>query len=217
MKLFDIIKLVAPSFESVRQEVEELQRSYPKKSNDELAQIFGNRQRNKYTSYGIASSLPSALPGIGTAIQLSVDIGAVSTDFALMLRWMAASCYGISYIYDKDIENEFSQEFVKVLGMWCGVIKAAKDVAKRLMPKIAEKQFNRHVTGKMLQKINRIVGTTLFTKYGVKRGGIALGRLIPFGVGALISGTFNYATLQKFNNAAVAYFRSEGSGFIIIE
>ncbi len=58
-------------------------------------------------------------------------------------------------------------------------------------------------------KINRKVGTTIFTKYGAKRGGIAVGRLIPFGVGALVGGGFNLATMKKFKRNAINYFSSD--------
>ena len=39
-----------------------------------------------------------------------------------------------------------------------------------------------------LKKLNLKLGATVFTKYGTKRGGVALGRMLPFGVGAAIGG-----------------------------
>ena len=69
-----------------------------------------------------------------------------------------------------------------------------------------------------MQTINRRVGTTIFTKYGTKRGGIALGKLIPFGVGALVGGSFNYYTMNGFKKKAVKYFESdENTEYIIYE
>ncbi len=176
---------------------------------------FANRIRRKYTSIGVASALPSIIPGVGTAVQVGLEAGAISGDILLLLRWMAAISYGIALIYGKNIRNEFNQEFVKVLGVWCGVIKAAEQVTKRIGTKVAVVQFNKRVSGKILAKINQKVGTTIFTKYGTKRGGIALGKLIPGGVGVIVAGTFNYVTMTKFKKAAIKYY--SGGNFVIDE
>jgi hypothetical protein len=72
--------------------------------------------------------------------------------------------------------------------------------------KVATAQFNRRVSGEALRRINQRVGTTIVTKYGTKRGGIALGRLIPFGVGAVVGGSFNWVTMRSFANAAKRYY-----------
>jgi hypothetical protein len=218
MDLITIVNAVAPSYETIRTEITELRISYPTKTNQELAEIYGNRLRKKYTSVGVASSLPSVIPGLGTAAQIAVEASTISADLALMLRWMAANCYGIALIYDKDITNDFNQEFVKILGIWCGVIKAAQQVTTRILTKAAVVQFNKNVSGKILQKINQKVGFTLLTKYGTKRGGIALGKLIPFGIGAAIAGTFNYITMNSFKKSAIEYFGAdEDAEYVMFE
>ena len=65
--------------------------------------------------------------------------------------------------------------------------------------------------------MNQQLARKLVTKYGSKRGGAALGRLIPFGVGAVVGGTFNYFTLQKFGKAADDYFGSAGQDYVLKE
>ena len=57
------------------------------------------------------------------AAQIATEAGAITVDLAIMLRWMAAMICGIGHIYGRDIETEFNQNFVKVLGLWCGVLK----------------------------------------------------------------------------------------------
>ncbi|MGG8498167.1 hypothetical protein ACQY1Q_17335 [Tenacibaculum sp. TC6] len=216
--LLTVINAVAPSYESLQDEVRELRESFPNKSNQELAHKFGNRLRKKYTSIGVVSALPSTIPGPGTAAQIGIEAVTISGDLALMLRWMAGTCYGVGLIYDKNIESEFSQEFIRVLGMWCGAIESVKKGTEKITTKVAIAQFNRNVSGKVLQTINRRVGTTIFTKYGAKRGGIALGKLIPFGVGALVGGSFNYYTMNGFKKKAIKYFESdENTEYIIYE
>lgn len=217
MDLLTIVNAVSPSYESVQTEIAELRKSYPRKSNEQLANIFGNRLRRKYTSVGVVSALPSAIPGVGTAVQVVTEVTTISGDLTLMLRWMAANCYGIALIYEKDISSEFNQEFVRVLGLWCGAIQVAKVGTTKLATKIAVVQFNRNVSGKVLQKINQRVGRTLLTKFGSKRGGIALGKLIPIGIGVIVGGGFNYFTMNSFKKSAIEYFKTDESTEFILQ
>jgi hypothetical protein len=95
--------------------------------------------------------------------------------------------------------------------MWCGVLRTAEPATKRVAAKVAVAQFNK-VPGKIFQKINQKVGTTILTKYGTKRGGIAVGKMVPFGAGAFVGGTFNLAIMKAFKNKAIKHFSSpEGS------
>lgn len=217
INLMKIVNAVAPSYDSIKSEVAELRKWNRNLSRRELAELYGNRLRNKYTSVGVATSLPGAIPGFGTAAQVAIEAGTISGDLALMLRWMAAGCYGIGLIYEKDIRSEFNQEFVKILGIWCGVIKAAKDCTVKVATKATVSIINRNVSGKVLNKINQKVGFTLFTKYGTKRGGIALGKLIPFGVGAAISGAFNFSTMNGFKTSAINYFGGSPDEVYIVD
>lgn len=211
-KDFDFMKVVnfiSPSFDSVKKDVDELKRSKPNKTKKELSKIYGSRIRRKYTSVGIVSALPSTIPGVGTGVQIAIEAGTISGDLILMLRWMAATCYGIALINDKDISSDFNQEFIRILGLWCGAIEASKLATGKIATKVVVTTFNRKVSGKTLSRINTKIGTTIFTKYGAKRGGIALGRLIPMGVGVIVGGTFNYVTMTRFRGSAIKYFESD--------
>ncbi|WP_284747723.1 hypothetical protein [Amycolatopsis sp. RTGN1] len=44
-----------------------------------------------------------------------------------------------------------------------------------------------------LLKVNKVLGKNFVTKYGTKQGIIALGRVVPFGIGAAIGGGANAA------------------------
>lgn len=218
MDLLIIVNAVSPSYDSILTEIAELKRSNPRKSKDELADLYGNRLRKKYTSVGILSALPSTIPGIGTAVQIATEVTTISGDLALMLRWMAANTYGIALIYDKDIRSEFNSEFLKILGLWCGVIQSTKIVTTKIASRVVGVQFNKNVSGKVLQRINQRVGTTILTKYGTKRGGVALGKLIPFGIGAAIGGTFNFYTMNHFKKAAIEYYKdAQDTQYVLYE
>lgn len=215
--LLSVVKTVAPKFESIDSEIYHLRRQYPNFSNDQLADKYCSSIVKKYTSIGVATALPSVIPGIGTVAQIATEVGTVSTDLAMMLRYMASICYGTAKIYGKDDINEFDAEFVIVLGLWCGTILPARAMSQKIGTKAALVSFNKNVSSKMLQAINRKVGFTIFTKYGTKRGGVALGKLIPFGVGALVGGGFNNFTMKKFKNNAIQRYKGYETEYILIE
>jgi len=206
MDIYSLIEKVAPTYESVLIEINELKVAHPRLSKKKLTKIYTDRIRRNYTSIGVSTALPSVIPGLGTGAQILIEAGSVSGDLLLMLRWMSSICLGTGIIYEKDMTQSFNSDMIKVLGIWCGVIIGVKEFTKRMMAKAAIVQFNRKVSGKVLQQINRRVGTTILTKYGTKRGGIAIGRLIPFGVGAIVGGSFNYYTMSKFSKSAMKYY-----------
>ncbi len=206
MDLHQIILKVMPSFADIRKDIQMLRIKNPGKTPMELSRIYSNTTRNKYTSVGVASALPGVIPGLGTAAQIAVEAGAVSADLILMLRWMAAICYGTGLIYGKDTEADFEDEFTLVLGIWAGVVLPEK-AALAKGEKISIQHFDKHITDRIRNRMNQKIGRKLVTKYGSKRGGAALGRLIPFGVGAVVGGTFNYFTLQRFGKAADGYLK----------
>lgn len=216
--LLFIINSVAPKYEDIYKEIEELKKSNPKLNKKELCKKFSRKIRNQYTSFGVVTALPSAIPGLGTAAQIAIEGGMISGDLLIMLRGMSKMCYGIGMINEKDMTQGFNQDFIKILGLWSGVIVPLKTATEKISTKVAIAQFNKHISGKMLQKINRKVGTTIVTKYGTKRGGVALGRMIPFGVGAIVGGTFNYTTMKSFASAAITHYESdENEEYVIVE
>lgn len=216
MDLHQVILKVMPSFAEIRNDIAMLRLKNPDKSPAELAKIYSSKVRNKYTSVGVATALPGVIPGLGTVAQIAVEAGAVSADLILMLRWMAAVCYGTGLIYGKDTKADFEDEFTVVLGIWAGVVIPEKAAVSK-GEKISIQHFDKHITDRIRNRMNQKIGRKLVTKYGSKRGGAALGRLVPFGVGAVVGGTFNYITLQRFSKAADDYFRNSDSGYVVPE
>lgn len=205
-----------PSFRDIRTEVHLLRMGNPGKNPKELSRLYMKRVRNKYATVGAASALPGAIPGLGTIAQIAMETGAISADVALMLRWMASLCYATGLIYGKDVEEEFEDEFTVVLGIWAGVVVPAK-AAEAKGERLSVNHFDKHITDRIRNRMNQKIGRKLITKYGSKRGGAALGRLIPFGIGAVVGGTFNYFTLEKFGKAADDYFGQSAEGYIVPE
>lgn len=58
----------------------------------------------------------------------------------------------------------------------------------------------------VLRRMNRSLGRTVVTKYGTRRGAIAIGRALPLGIGAAIGGTANYALVRAIGRHADSFF-----------
>ncbi|QYJ68299.1 EcsC family protein [Flavobacterium litorale] len=202
-----LIHKVTPAYHNVKQNVYKLRYTNAGKPANELSQLYIKRIRNKYTSVGAVTALPGIIPGLGTATQFAVEASSVSADLILMLRWMASICYGTALIYGKDIEKEFENEFATVLGIWSGVLKDDNAVMVKSSA-ITTSHFNKHINDKLKNRINQKIGQKLIAQYGGKRGTAALGKFIPFGVGAVVGGAFNYTTMKSFGRVADNYFKS---------
>jgi hypothetical protein len=126
---------------------------------------------------------------------------------AILLRNVAGFQHCVAGLYGHDLHApERIDELLIVTGLQSGAILPAREAVNRVGTKIAATQFNRHVSGAMLRKINTKLGTTVLTKYGTKRGGVALGRMLPFGVGATIGGSVNFITTRSFGHWILRYY-----------
>lgn len=108
------------------------------------------------------------------------------------------------------IHPDRCEEFGVIMGIMTGAIIPAKEAAKRLGEKFVTVQISRRLPGSVLKAINRKVGFTLLTKFGTQRGGIALGKVIPLGVGAVIAGGMNYQSINQFSKSAINYYSVGG-------
>ncbi len=202
------IDTLRPDHADIARHIQDLRRAHPRLSEHALAQRWADKIAWRYASQGAATALPGAIPGLGTGTLVAIEAGAITADLAYMIRCMAGITIGVGHIYGRDTQASFNQDFVRVLAVWCGVLTYGKEAAVRVAAKVAIAQFQK-VPGEVFKRINRRVGTTIVTKYGAKRGGIALGRLVPFGVGALVGGGFNLATMKGFKAVAIKYYKTD--------
>ncbi|HEX6460616.1 MAG TPA: hypothetical protein VF032_16980 [Thermoleophilaceae bacterium] len=144
---------------------------------------------------------------MGTFAQACATLGIAGGEAGILLRNVAQLQYTVAGLYGHDLHaSQRIDELLIVAGLQSGAILPAREAGKRVGTKIAVAQFNRHVSGAMLKKINMKLGTTVLTKYGTKRGGVALGRMLPFGVGATIGGGVNFVMTKSFGSAILRYY-----------
>jgi len=207
--ILDLINGLAPDPDKVAMWISEVRKSNPGLHNDELADIVGDKIVWAYTRQGAALALPGAIPGLGTIVQATTEIGAVAADSALMIRNQSYLVFALACIYGYQNREILIQDTLICVGLWTNALILAKSGAIHFSSKIAMTTVRDRLPGKVLQAINRRVGSTILTKYGTKRGGVALGKLIPLGVGVLVGAGFNYLTMKKFKTVTMNYFSAK--------
>ena len=198
---------VFPKPQDIDETINKLKAKHSSTSGPDLARKIVNSATWKLTGIGVVASLPSAIPGLGTAIQFGITATSITGETWLILRNLTAMQLMVAGILDYDVsEPERKDELLIVWGIETGAIVPAKEAIKRVGTKVAIKQFDKRVSGAALTRINQKLGTTVLTKWGTERGGIALGRLIPIGVGTAVGGGINYLTARSFGAACLKYY-----------
>jgi len=204
--LLRLISKLAPTEDAVGEFVEKIRQENPTLNREDLAKYIGDRIVRTYTSQGAALALPGAIPGPGTLAQIGIEVTATSADLALLVRNQSYLVFALGHCFGWHGREVLIQDTLICMGLWANALSITKSGAIRLGTKVAEANFKKHFPAKILQAINRKVGTTILTKYGTKRGGLALGRLIPYGIGVGVAATFNYFVMKRFKSRTIKYF-----------
>jgi hypothetical protein len=164
-----------------------LRRNRPEATPRQIVSRLNAELRAATISSGAGVGAAAAAPGVGTGAALALS-GAEAVAFlnATVLYILArAEVQGIKV---DDIERRRTLVMAVMLG----------DAGAKGISKVAERtgqHWARHVVKGIPQAninaVNKVLGRYFVTKYGTKKGIIVLGRIVPFGIGALIGGTAN--------------------------
>ncbi|MFC9510078.1 hypothetical protein [Streptomyces sp. NPDC057002] len=156
------------------------------------AQAIRNLERmyvSALTGTGAAVGGTAAAPGVGTGVALALSAGEAlsSLELSALFALSLAEVHGVPI-------DEIERRRTIVMGIMLGGSGSAT------ITKVAERtgqHWGRQVVAKVpvetLRQINKILGKNFVTKYGTKQGIIVLGRVAPFGIGAVIGGGANAA------------------------
>ncbi|MEY4568770.1 MAG: hypothetical protein RLZZ398_209 [Verrucomicrobiota bacterium] len=203
--VLSLIEKLSPDYAAVEEWVEQVRSANPELDAGALADYVGDKIVWIYTSQGAALALPGAIPGLGTVVQIGVESGATMTDIALMVRNQSYLVFALSACMGRKGKDTLIQDTLICMGLWTNALQLTKTGAIPIGTKIAEANFKKRIPASILMAVNKRVSTTVLTKYGTKRGGVALDRLIPFGVGVAVGGGFNYLTMKAFKKATIRY------------
>lgn len=156
------------------------------------AQVIRNLERmyvSALTGTGAAVGGVAAAPGVGTGVALALSAGETlsSLELSALFALSLAEIHGVPI-------DEVERRRTIVMGIMLGGSGSAT------ITKVAERtgqHWGRQIVAKVpvetLRQINKILGKNFITKFGTKQGIIVLGRVAPFGIGAVIGGGANAA------------------------
>jgi hypothetical protein len=156
------------------------------------AQVIRNLERmyvSALTGTGAAVGGTAAAPGVGTGVALALSASEMfsSLELSALFALSLAEVHGVPI-------DEIERRRTIVMGIMLGGSGSATiaEAAGR-----TGQHWGRQIVGKVpvetLRQINKILGKNFVTKYGTKQGIIVLGRVAPFGIGAVIGGGANAA------------------------
>ena len=171
-----------------------IRRQYPAATPDQAVMILERRFLNSVTLTGAGSGAASLIPGVGTAIGLTV-IGVETVAFFEMTALFAQSVAEIHGVVVDDEERAHNLVMALMLG------GPGKDLVQQFVGQASGVGPNRSqywgesITAGMPKAfvglLNKRLRDEMVKNMAVKQGGSMAGRLIPFGIGAVIGGAGN--------------------------
>ncbi|MFJ9378765.1 hypothetical protein [Streptomyces sp. NPDC101455] len=173
----------------VRKNIARARQRNPKATPAQVIRSLERMYVSALTGTGAAVGGTAAAPGVGTGVALALSAGEAlsSLELSTLFALSVAEVHGVPI-------DEIERRRTIVMGIMLGGSGSATiaTVAER-----TGQHWGRQVVAKVpvetLRQINKILGRNFVTKYGTKQGIIVLGRVAPFGIGAVIGGGANAA------------------------
>ncbi|MET9698549.1 hypothetical protein ABZY31_16700 [Streptomyces sp. NPDC006529] len=173
----------------VRKNIARARQRDPQATPEQVIRTLERMYVSALTGTGAAVGGSAAAPGVGTTVALALSAGEVlsSLELSALFALSLAEVHGVAI-------DEIERRRTIVMGIMLGGSGSATiaGVAER-----TGQHWGRQVVAKVpvetLRRINAILGRNFVTKYGTKQGIIVLGRVAPFGIGAVIGGGANAA------------------------
>ncbi len=182
---------------------------------DERVRSISKRFRRELGALGAASGAVAATPGLGTSAAagaLVADLGWFamrSTDLIMAIG--AANGHTTSTVEERRawvlsvlaFGEEAADQFSSLLSEFdAGMIAGGERISARL----AGLAGGDAATLDALRRINASLATTVITKYGSRRSLLAVGKLLPFGIGAVVGGSANYGMIRVVGAQTSKFF-----------
>lgn len=172
---------------AVAAHVRRVRRGNPAGSPADVIRALEKHYLATVTSLGAAAGATSAVPGVGTAIGVVVNLAAIPA-FAEATTLFVLACAEVHGAPVDDVERRRTLVYAAVFGN--GASKVVQKAAGRTGAHWG-RAIAKRVPLDRIKAVNDVLGRNFVTKYGTKEGILVLGREIPFGIGAAIGAVGN--------------------------
>lgn len=159
---------------------------------DERVRSVARGFTRELTSVGVATGATAAAPAIGTAGALSA-VAADITWFAVRATDLIMT---IGAIHGR-VEATVEERRAWVLS----ILAFGEQAAEEFLTLAGEA-----ATVDALRRINTALAAKVVKKYGSRKGILSIGKLLPFGIGAVVGGSANWAMTRALVNEIRLFF-----------
>ena len=172
----------------VRKNIARARHRNPEATPAEVVRTLERMYVSALAGTGAAVGATAAAPAVGTGVALALSAGEAfsSLELSALFVLSVAEVHGVPL-------DEIERRRTLVMGILLGqsgsttiVGKAAERTGQHWARQLVSK-----VPTTTLRQINGVLGKNFVTKYGTEQGIIVLGRVAPFGIGAVIGGGAN--------------------------
>lgn len=170
---------------------------------DDKVKALTSTYARELGAIGGATGAAAAAPGIGTVAVIAGSFAEFGY-FAVRSSELVLTIGALHGHEDSTIDEQRAW-ILCVLAFGNGAAEGFTKLAGELGKGLGKKAVARIPTS-TLQAINKAAGRTIVTRYGTKRGVVALGRAMPVGIGMAIGGGANYGTTHLLGRHANKFF-----------
>lgn len=177
------------NWEKVEGTVENLREAHPDWDRAKLSRELTASKGNWLAATGALTSMPTSIPGVGTAVTL---VAGTSVDLILLVKWLAELVAEIAVVYGRRPTPGTSREGFWVLSSAFGASSGGKVLSKYAVMQASKRAFKR-----LLQQLLGRINVRVTQK--------AVARFIPV-VGSLVMAIVNKQTTNLVGLVARDYF-----------
>lgn len=163
-----------------------------------LADRIITRYSKLAATSGVTTGLIGAVPGLGTAAAILVGGG---TDIAVSLKLQVDMCMCLADAYGHDLNAADAQHLAFIVAAGGALEQAGTKAGVELGTRAGVRLVRQYLKGAVLEFLKQ-----LFKKLGLVFTRKALEKAIPFGIGALVGGSANYAMTKYVGEKAREFF-----------
>lgn len=182
---------------------------------DERVSSVLKSYRRELTTVGAATGAVAAAPGLGTAAVASALIADMGW-FAMRATSLIMTVGAIHGHTESTVEERrawvlavlaFGDDAASQFTTLVREIDSSLATGEQLTARAAGVLGSDAATLDALRRINSSLASLVLKKYGTRRSMLAVGKLLPFGIGAVVGGGANYAFVRVVGKQADRFFR----------
>lgn len=182
--VFDALvdKAVTIPSSTIRRHVDSVRRRNPEASPAEIIKILEKEYLRVVAAAGGAVGAAAAIPAVGTGAGVALTTADVATFFTASAAFSLAVA-DVHGIQSDDVARRRALLLATVLGT-----KGARDIESAIGGSTTAwgKVLLTTMPQGSVRKVNKALASAFLKRQLAKHGGLALGRLVPFGVGAAV-------------------------------